>query len=816
MGTNRKYKDSLFSLLFNNPDRMLEIYNALTGSKLPPDTPVEPATLEDVLFMSLINDVAFVIDGKLVVLIEHQSTINQNMPLRLLLYLGRVYEKLLDNKADMLKTGSVDDSFSRIQYDLPEGIGNYTIEADFRFGAGTNTSRWAAIMFRIQSDANNSYYQMAVRKASAASNGVEFAEMLPSGSWASPQPASAPFTPSFGEGITHRLRVEVSGNNIKEYIDGQLIISSGLATRYQNGSIGFQSANMELYIDNIRVSAGKPNPEPAGAKILNGNIVGCPTVITRINDINTLDNVINDDVTTSVMVDYTSADNAVALLDAGAGKVLPLFVVNTMADAVELANLVAAGYTDTHMASPNPEIVKAYRDIVKNSRASLIIDQEIRQADVRDIVSTAHACWALNVIVTTGRADKETIEAIQKRLISVWMVSDDTTVGNHEAITSGVTGIVTADPTKLKADASIYTTRTLTRRPFIIAHRGLSGTAPENTLIAYRKAYEAGADMFETDIYLSKDGEVFLLHDSTFARTTDITNPSCRLTDSEVAATGKTRQTVGYADLTMEQIRKLDAGSWKGVAFAGEPIPTLRELLEYMQGKDVVLFCELKDPNMALIEKTMAVIHSMGMENQVIFINNNNLQTNNMVANYPDMPCGTLNNVSVDLSNPLRSVSNILNTILPMNVTYNPYYSYLNKEIIAECMARGLPLWPWTLDDATLVKNFIDYGTAGITTNYTDRTANAVMGIFPERRSYTSNGAVTVNYTALTNAGIETNLPAEFLVLDGAENIVEMDSATITVVPGTSVIVLLKVQSPAATNCASYTLYSQPITINGV
>jgi len=72
------------------------IYCALDGVSLPPDAPVSINTLEDVLFMGFINDISFQIDGKLVVLIEHQSTINPNMALRLLMYVGRVYEKIVE------------------------------------------------------------------------------------------------------------------------------------------------------------------------------------------------------------------------------------------------------------------------------------------------------------------------------------------------------------------------------------------------------------------------------------------------------------------------------------------------------------------------------------------------------------------------------------------------------------------------------------------------------------------------------------------------------------------------------------------------
>jgi len=93
---NRNHKDSVFSFLFSNPDTLRELYSAIEGIAIPPDIPVDINTLSDVLFMKQINDVSFIIDNRLVVLIEHQSTINENIPLRLLEYIGRIYEKIID------------------------------------------------------------------------------------------------------------------------------------------------------------------------------------------------------------------------------------------------------------------------------------------------------------------------------------------------------------------------------------------------------------------------------------------------------------------------------------------------------------------------------------------------------------------------------------------------------------------------------------------------------------------------------------------------------------------------------------------------
>ncbi|GHV95640.1 hypothetical protein AGMMS50293_19600 [Spirochaetia bacterium] len=97
MDENREYKSSVFSLLFSNPDILRELYSALEGITLPPTVSIIINTLEDAMFMKRINDLSFTIGKKLVVLIEYQSTINPNMPLRILMYIARIYEKIVES-----------------------------------------------------------------------------------------------------------------------------------------------------------------------------------------------------------------------------------------------------------------------------------------------------------------------------------------------------------------------------------------------------------------------------------------------------------------------------------------------------------------------------------------------------------------------------------------------------------------------------------------------------------------------------------------------------------------------------------------------
>ena len=99
MKANREYKSTLFSTLFNDKDNLRELYNAIADTDYGNETPIEINTLKDVFLKGLKNDISFTIDNKFVILIEHQSTINNNMPLRCLMYIAKVYEKIAKGDA---------------------------------------------------------------------------------------------------------------------------------------------------------------------------------------------------------------------------------------------------------------------------------------------------------------------------------------------------------------------------------------------------------------------------------------------------------------------------------------------------------------------------------------------------------------------------------------------------------------------------------------------------------------------------------------------------------------------------------------------
>ena len=112
------------------------------------------------------------------------------------------------------------------------------------------------------------------------------------------------------------------------------------------------------------------------------------------------------------------------------------------------------------------------------------------------------------------------------------------------------------------------------RSPWVIAHRGASGHAPENTLAAFQRAVELGATFIETDLRVTRDGRFVAVHDDTLDRTTN--------------GSGEVE------DFTLDELQRLDAGLWFDRDFMGERIPTLAQILEFSSAHDVVFYLELK------------------------------------------------------------------------------------------------------------------------------------------------------------------------------------------------------------------------------
>ena len=131
--------------------------------------------------------------------------------------------------------------------------------------------------------------------------------------------------------------------------------------------------------------------------------------------------------------------------------------------------------------------------------------------------------------------------------------------------------------------------------PWLVAHRGASAYAPENTVPAFRLAADQGATFVEFDLRLTKDRQIICLHDESLERTTDVEEIFPDRFRTLPGAGGAPTKRWMLADFTLAELRRLDAGSWFSPAFRGTRLPTFAETIDSLRGRSG-LFIELKSP----------------------------------------------------------------------------------------------------------------------------------------------------------------------------------------------------------------------------
>lgn len=225
----------------------------------------------------------------------------------------------------------------------------------------------------------------------------------------------------------------------------------------------------------------------------------------------------------------------------------------------------------------------------------------------------------------------------------------------------------------------------------ITAHRGASGWAPENTLAAFKKAIDMGSDYSELDVHLSKDGEVVLLHDSELDRTTDGEG--------------------GMWNYTLAELKKLDAGSWFSAEFAGEPLPTLREVIRAVKGK-MKLNIEIKisgnEPDIA--EKVVEIVRAENFIDECMITSFDKAAVVRCKKIAPEIKTGFIFNE--------KNTEDYLNGSWEI---LSCKYTVVNQDFVNGARKAGKLIHVWTVNEKDMMKKIIAFGVDGIITNYPDR-----------------------------------------------------------------------------------------------
>jgi glycerophosphoryl diester phosphodiesterase len=243
--------------------------------------------------------------------------------------------------------------------------------------------------------------------------------------------------------------------------------------------------------------------------------------------------------------------------------------------------------------------------------------------------------------------------------------------------------------------------------PLVIAHRGASADAPENTLSAVRVALVRDSDLIEVDVQRSKDGALVLMHDTTLARTTN----------ARELFPNRGPWLVGQ--FTYAELSRLDAGSWKGPQFAGETIPTLEQLVEVVRRSRSGLLLELKAPALypgIVREVTANLAQQAGYLQAAVTAGRLVVESFNQDAireckgAEPSIPVGLLGTPSPA---ELPALSGWVDQV-------NPGHRAANSAYVAAIHRAGLRSLVWTVDRPGAMRRAIRAGVDGVITNRPD------------------------------------------------------------------------------------------------
>ena len=233
-----------------------------------------------------------------------------------------------------------------------------------------------------------------------------------------------------------------------------------------------------------------------------------------------------------------------------------------------------------------------------------------------------------------------------------------------------------------------------------IAHRGASGSghAPENTLAAFREAIEIGVNGVECDVHCTKDGHLVVIHDGTLARTTDMSGI--------------------IENMTLDEVKKADAGSWFDPQFAGERIPTLREVLELAKGKAITVI-EVKPEN--ITDKVIREIEIASAADDVIVQSFHPDVVKDAQKLNPNIPRALLIGGKKAVKKPSAILKLIQNTAEVGAGALNLSSKVITSPLVEESRRRGISVWAWTVDDEEEMRRVAVIGVDAITSNYPKR-----------------------------------------------------------------------------------------------
>ena len=522
---------------------------------------------------------------------------------------------------------------------------NFRFEATIQFRERANASRWTGLIVDIAPDGTVPWWHAVMRSGSTAGNGLEWATRTASNGWSVPTSTAAPFDVGLGNDV--RFAVEVRGNRGILFLDGQEVLRYGGIERSDAGVLGFVLDRAVVEFDDIVVTDISPfepltrSGAALGAVARRGNSDAAPE-----NTLAALEQAVRTNARFSIVDARLTADGdpvlmadetvdrttdgtgpvgslstaEVTALDAGssfsdayAGQPVP-----TLAEALDLTDALVVDVRDDTAAAAAVAGMLDTRDAGPDTL--VLVDDDTTAQAVRDasteplqLVLDLRGTTVVAAEVTDGPEDIRAVLLDPSTPADVIAALDDGGVGTILAAETpeewlladhnGAAFVASTAPGRmagvLEGAAQDSLGFTDDGGPLVVAHRGWSRVAPENTLAAVASGIAAGADMVEIDAHSTLDDVAYVLHDQTLDRTTD--------------------RSGDLAAQTAAQVDGADAGSWFSPAYAEQDMPLLAQVLDLIDGSGTTLLLEVKGPEDLLeVSGMVDLIEARGMTDQVV------------------------------------------------------------------------------------------------------------------------------------------------------------------------------------------------------
>ena len=428
-------------------------------------------------------------------------------------------------------------------------------------------------------------------------------------------------------------------------------------------------------------------------------------------------------------------------IDATAGTIIPaLYIQDEEAAAALKAYLETSGLGDVFVAASyeNAALVKEVAQL--NPVRGLVDFRSIKEGDedtIEMIIKKTNGNYAKVALLSEEFATEDNVKFIQGRLVTVWVETAAETKSLLQQYTNGANGILVKDYQKAIEQLAFFKddAPTLLRLSNVVGHRGMPSVHVENTIQSMIGAYNAGADAMETDIYLSHDREIFVIHDGSLKRLFDREDVAAveELTLAEL-------QAIPFANDGPNGVQASNNQKAEGSRYGfidllpNQRIPTLREIYGMFEDTGIAQDTEIKSTNPKIVQALRNLVTEMDNFEEIFVITFNKVILDEFYKSWPEMSVGALGMEGygspeaylpefikygevVEAEGVEKALQILYAEIDRWNATYNPNLAFTYDLAVAG-RHRGLTVWPWTYNQPAQFADAYLKGVYGLTTNF--------------------------------------------------------------------------------------------------